>query len=219
MKQGLKGYFITGLLVVVPLYLTVYVLTIIARFMDGVLTILPEPLQPERFLPYHIPGVGILFTIGGIFIVGVLVTNFFGKKVLEIAERMMAKVPIVRPLYNSTKQLMETFFKKEDEGVRKVVLIEFPRAGVYSVGFLTSRVKGELRDKTNDGHVSIFLPCTPNPTTGYYIVAHEKDVIYLDMKVEDAFKVIMTGGLVVPNSASGTKGPFLQEPRSTAQVK
>lgn len=200
MNKGIKGYFITGLLIVVPLYLTIYVLTLIVRFMDNIFFILPEALQPDTYLAYHIPGLGIFFTLAGVFIVGVLTTNFLGKKILDFAEGFMARVPVVRIVYNSTKQLMETFFKKENEGFRKVVLIEFPKAGVYSVGFLTGKVRGELKDKTDENNVSIFLPCTPNPTTGYYIVAPEKDVIYLDMKVEDAFKLIMTGGLVVPNN-------------------
>lgn len=198
MNKGIKGYFITGLLVVLPLYLTVYVLSIIVRFMDKIFTVMPESLQPDHYLPFHIPGLGIIVTFIGIFIVGVLATNLLGKKMLEAAESLMGRLPLVRPIYNSTKQLMETFFKKDNEGFKKVVLIEFPKVGVYSVGFLTGRVREELKTRTAEDNVSIFIPCTPNPTTGYYIVARERDVIYLDMKAEDAFKLIMTGGLVVP---------------------
>ncbi|MBI5587310.1 MAG: DUF502 domain-containing protein [Deltaproteobacteria bacterium] len=198
MKKGLKGYFITGLLVVLPLYLTVYVLSIIVRFMDSIFVVMPVALQPDTYLPFHIPGLGIIVTFAGILIVGLLTTNLLGRKLLELAEGLMTKVPLVRPIYNSSKQLMETFFKKDNEGFKKVVLIEFPKTGVYSVGFLTGKVKGELKAKTGEDNVSIFIPCTPNPTTGYYIVARERDVIYLDMKAEDAFKLIMTGGLVVP---------------------
>lgn len=198
MKKGLKGYFFTGLLVVLPLYLTVYVLSIIVRFMDNIFVVMPVALQPDHYLPLHIPGLGIIVTLAGILIVGLLTTNLLGKKVLELAEGLMTKLPLVRPIYNSSKQLMETFLKKDNEGFKKVVLIEFPKAGVYSVGFLTGRVKGELKTKTGEDNVSIFIPCTPNPTTGYYIVARERDCIHLEMKAEDAFKLIMTGGLVVP---------------------
>lgn len=201
MNKTLKGYFITGLLVVVPLYLTVYVLTIIVRFMDGALLILPVALQPDTYLPYRIPGLGIIFTLAGVFLVGVLTQNFLGKKVLDLAESIMARLPVVRMIYNSTKQLLETFFKQDgSEGFRKVVMLEFPKAGVWSIGFLTGKVRGELKEKTCDNSLSVFIPTTPNPTTGYYIVAPEKDVIFLDMKVEDAFKVIMTGGLVIPSN-------------------
>lgn len=200
MKKGLKGYFITGLLVVVPSYITVYVLSLIVRFMDNIFTILPGSMQPDKYLPVHVPGLGIFFTVTGIFLIGLLTQNFLGQRILDLAESVMARVPIVRIVYNSTKQLMETFFRKDGDGSRKVVLIEFPKAGVYSVGFLTGKVRGEIRDRTGGDNVNIFIPCTPNPTTGYYIVAREKDVIRLNMRVEDAFKLIMTGGLVVPNN-------------------
>lgn len=198
MNKGIKGYFITGLLVVLPLYLTIYVLSIIVGFMDRIFTIMPALLQPDHYLPFHVPGLGIIVTFIGVFLVGVLVTNLLGKKMLDLAEGLMGRLPLVRPIYNSTKQLMETFLKKDNEGFKKVVLIEFPKAGVYSVGFLTGKVREELKAKTGEDNVSIFIPCTPNPTTGYYIVARESEVIYLDMKAEDAFKLIMTGGLVVP---------------------
>ena len=198
MSKSIKGYFITGLLVVLPAYFTVYVLSIIVRFMDNIFTIMPASLQPDHYLPFHIPGLGIIVTFTGVFMVGVLTTNLLGKKILEVAEGLFGRLPLVRPIYNSTKQLMETFFKKDSEGFKKVVLIEFPKVGVYSIGFLTGRVREELRARTGEDNVSIFIPCTPNPTTGYYIVARERDVIYLDMKTEDAFKLIMTGGLVVP---------------------
>lgn len=198
MSKGIKGYFITGLLVVLPLYLTVYVLSIIVGFMDKIFTIMPAALQPDHYLPFHIPGLGIIVTFTGVFLVGVLTTNLLGKKMLGLAEGLMGRLPLVRPIYNSTKQLMETFLKKDNEGFKKVVLIEFPKAGVYSVGFLTGKVREELKARTGEDNVSIFIPCTPNPTTGYYVVARESDVIYLDMKAEDAFKLVMTGGLVVP---------------------
>ncbi|MDO8426626.1 MAG: DUF502 domain-containing protein [Deltaproteobacteria bacterium] len=199
MKKGFKGYFITGLLVVVPLYITVYVLSLIVGFMDNVFVILPEFLRPDTYLPFHVPGLGIFVTIFGIFIVGVLTTNFFGKRLLVIGEKVLSKVPVLRVVYNATKQFMETFFT-DNQSFRKVVLIEFPRQGLYSIGFLTGKLSGELKSKTPDDSVSVFLPTTPNPTTGYYIMARESQIIPLEMKVEDAFKVIMTGGVVAPNN-------------------
>ncbi len=197
MKKGLKAYFITGLLVVVPLYISIYILSLIVGFMDNVFTIMPESLQPDVYLPFHIPGLGILVTIVGVFIVGVLATNFFGKRLLHMGEKVLSKVPVLRIVYNSTKQFMETFFS-DNQSFRKVVLIEFPRAGLYSIGFLTGKPAGELKNKTYDDSVSVFIPTTP-PTTGFFVMAREKDVILLEMKVEDAFKVLMTGGVVVPN--------------------
>lgn len=205
MKKGLKGYFVTGLLVVVPLYITVYVLALIVRFMDNIFAIVPAFLQPDAYLPFHIPGLGIFFTIAGIFIVGVLATNIFGKWVLKIAERIVSRLPILRMVYNASKQFLETFFSKEQDGARKVVLVEFPRKGAYSVGFLTGKTRGEVKEKTADSTVNVFIPTTPNPTSGFYIIVAESEVIPLDMKVEDAFKVLMTGGMVVPDSKAGFK--------------
>lgn len=199
MTKRIRHYFITGLLVVVPLYITVYVLSLIVGFMDSVFMLLPQAARPDAFLPFHIPGLGIIFTIICIFLVGVITANFLGKKLLYLGEKMLSKVPVLRIVYNATKQFMETFFAKEHEGFRKVVLVEFPRDGVYSMGFLTCKPTGELKKKTGDGFVSVFIPTTPNPTTGYYIVVPEDKVIAIDMRVEDAFKVIMTGGMVMPS--------------------
>lgn len=201
MNKGFKGYFVTGLLVVVPLYLSIYTLTLIVGFMDSIFTILPSVLQPDNYLPFHIPGLGIVFTVFAIFIIGVLAQNFLGKTILQLTEKLMGKVPVLRMIYNSTKQFMETFFSNDGKmGFRKVVLIQFPSPGLYSIGFITGKTTGELRDKTVANPVSIFLPTTPNPTTGYYIVVDEKEVIPLDMTIEDAFKVIITGGMVMPNN-------------------
>jgi uncharacterized membrane protein len=201
MTKMFRGYFMTGLLVVVPLYLSYYVLSIIVNSMDSMLTLLPVSLRPDTYLPFHVPGLGIIFTVFGIFMIGLLTTNYLGKTLLSLTEKGMARLPVVRMVYNATKQFMETFFNQENQGFRKVVLIEFPRKGLYSMGFMTSRVNGEIKHKTtSEPSVCVFIPTTPNPTSGYFAVVPEKDVIYLDMKVEDAFKVIMTGGMVIPNN-------------------
>lgn len=201
MTKIFRGYFITGLLVVVPLYFSIYVLSIIVGFMDGILNLLPRVAHPDTYLPFHVPGLGIIFTVFSIFLIGVLATNFLGKSALSFSEKIVSKVPVVRMVYNATKQFMETFFTSGGQGFRKVVLIEFPRKGVYSMGFLTSRVNGEMKRKTtSEPSACVFVPTTPNPTSGFFVVIPEKDVIGLDMKVEDAFKVIMTGGMVIPNN-------------------
>ncbi|OGQ07030.1 MAG: hypothetical protein A2W38_00180 [Deltaproteobacteria bacterium RBG_19FT_COMBO_58_16] len=207
MKKGLKRYFITGLLVMVPLYITVYVLTLIVGFMDNIFNILPMTLRPDTYLPVRIPGQGIVFTVIGIFIVGVIATNILGKRLFSIGERMLLRVPILRIVYNATKQFMETFFSDERDGFRKVVLVEFPRKGVYSLGFVTGRAKGEFQSKVPEGSISVFMPTAPNPTSGFLIIIEEADVIPMDMSVEDAFKVVMTGGMVVPPGVASHGGP------------
>lgn len=211
MKKGFKGYFFTGLLVVVPLYLSIYTLTLIVSFMDSIFNILPAFLQPDTYLPFHIPGLGILFTFFAVSMIGVLAQNFLGKALLRMTEKLMGKVPVLRMIYNSTKQFMETFFTNEKQGFRKVVLLQFPSKGLYSMGFLTGKTTGEIKEKTMDNPVSVFIPTTPNPTTGYFIVTSEKDIIPLDMRVEDAFKVIITGGIVMPDTES--KGFMVKNPQ------
>lgn len=201
LKAGFKRYFITGLLVVVPLYLTVNIFGLIVGYMDTLLKYLPEPLQPDTYLPFHIPGLGVLFTIGVIFLMGLLATNLLGKKLVEIGDGILARIPLFKGIYKPIKQLLETFLATGYSDFRRVVLIEFPSKGIYSVGFLTGVAAGEVQAKTAEKVVNVFLPTTPNPTTGFYLLIPEKDIIPLDMSVEDAFKLIITGGMVSPEKA------------------
>ena len=204
--KWLKRYFITGLLVVVPLYITVYVFLLLARALDGMFYILPLSLRPQSIIPFHIPGIGIIFAIAVILLVGLLTQNLVGRKLLQAGERILARIPFLRMVYNATKQFMETFFSKEHQGFSKVVMVEYPRKGVYTLGFLTGRTKGEVMEKTEGNTVSVFLPTTPNPTSGFYAIVHEKEVITIEMSVEDAFKIIMTGGIVFPDNGPGRAG-------------
>lgn len=198
MNKKLKSYFITGLLVVVPLYITIYIFTLIVGFMDGAYHLLPEALQPDKYLPFQIPGLGVIITLAGILIAGVITQNFMGRWLLHLAEKILMKVPVVKIVYNASKQFMETFFTTEHEGLRKVVLVEFPSKGLWSLGFLTGKVCEELQKKTPEEMLNVFLPTTPNPTSGYYVLIPKREVIMLDMSIEDAFKVIMTGGMISP---------------------
>lgn len=197
-KAGFKRYFITGLLVVVPLYLTINIFGLIVGYMDALLKYLPESLQPDTYLPVHIPGLGVIFTIAVIFLAGLLATNLLGKKMVEISDNILARIPLFKSIYKPIKQFLETFLATGYSGFRKAVLIEFPGKGMYSVGFLTGPASGEVQAKTTEKVVNVFLPTTPNPTTGFYLLIPEKDVIVLDMSVEDAFKLIITGGMVSP---------------------
>ena len=206
MKKGLKRYFITGLLVMVPLYITVYVLTLIVGFMDNIFNILPITLRPDTYLPVRIPGQGIAFTIIGIFIVGVIATNILGKRLFSIGEKALLRIPVVRIVYNASKQFMETFFTGDHEGFRKVVLVEFPAKGIYSIGFVTGRARGELKQNVHEKGITVFMPTTPNPTSGYLVIVEEAHTIPTNLSVEDAFKVIMTGGMVVPHGAPAPGG-------------
>ncbi len=202
MRKSIRRYFITGLLVVVPLYLSVYVFLLIVGFMDSLLDFLPPSFRPETYLPFHVPGIGIVATLAGIFVVGLLTANLLGRKLVDIGEKILAKIPFLWTVYKGTKQFMETFFARQREGFRRVVLIEYPRRGLYSIGFVTGKTMGEIQAKTEDKMLNLFIPTTPNPTSGYYIVIPEKDIIPLSMTVEDAFKIIMTAGMVVPGEGA-----------------
>ncbi|MBI5234458.1 MAG: DUF502 domain-containing protein [Deltaproteobacteria bacterium] len=205
MNKSIKGYFITGLLIVIPLVITVYVLRIIVTFAESLTAFIPAPLRIDTYLPVAIPGMGVVLTVILVFVVGVLGTNLFGKKLVELGERLLDKIPLIRVVYKGTKQFMETFFLGEESGFSKVVMVEYPRRGMYSIAFVTSRARGEIQAKTKETTINLFLPTTPNPTSGVYLVAPENDVVYLDMSVEDAFKIIVTGGLVVPPYKEGAE--------------
>jgi len=198
LRAGIKKFFLTGLLVVVPVYLTYYILSVLVRFADHLLSFLPQKFHPDTYLPFHIPGFGIIITFIFIFLVGVLTTNFFGKKMVLLWERILSKIPLIRTIYTASKQLIEAFFATNRAGFRRVVLIEYPRKGIYVIGFVTGIARGEVQNKTNEKTINIFLPTTPNPTSGFYILVPEKDTIPLKISVEDAFKLIISGGMISP---------------------
>ena len=198
MRATLKRRFLTGLLVVVPLYLTYYIISVLVNFMDRLLSFLPARFHPDTYLPFHIPGLGVIFTILFIFIVGVFATNLFGKRMVEIWESLLVRIPLIRSVYSASKQLIEAFFVTNRDGFRRVVLVEYPRKGVFVLGFVTGVTEGEVQRVTEEKVVNIFLPTTPNPTSGFYILVPEKDTIPLKMSVEDAFKLIISGGMVTP---------------------
>ncbi|MCK5237497.1 MAG: DUF502 domain-containing protein [Deltaproteobacteria bacterium] len=199
MKKLIKRYFITGLLILVPLYITGYVLLLIVGFMDSLLKFLPEVIRPETYLPFHVPGLGIIVTIVVVFLVGVLGANFFGKRLIRIGEWFLSKIPLIRSVYKASKQFLETFFLKDQEdGFRKVVLLEYPRRGMYGFGFVTGKTRGEVQRLTGENTINVFIPTTPNPTSGFYFAVPEKELTPLNMTVEEAFKMIMSGGMVMP---------------------
>ncbi len=199
-KRSIRGYFMAGLLVVVPAFITVSVIKIIATWVISLKESIPVFLRPENFMPYHIPGIEIAITIVGILIIGIVVTNFLGARLVNLYEATIEKVPVLRIVYKGSKQFLETFFSEDKEGFSSVVMVEYPRKGIYCLAFVTGRTRGEVQERTEENTINLFLPTTPNPTSGFYLVMPEKDTIPLSMSVEDAFKVIMTGGMVVPTN-------------------
>lgn len=212
MKKRLKRYFVTGLLVLVPLFVSLKILMLIVDFMDSLMRFLPPQLRPENHLPYDIPGIGVVITLVVIVIIGFLTTNFLGKSIVRLYEAMLIRIPILKTVYKASKQFVQTFFAEDNDGFSKVVLIEFPRKGLYAIGFVTCRTRGEVQKLTPEDTINIFIPTTPNPTSGFYFAVPKTDVMPLKMTVEDAFKVIMSGGMVVPESFEADKNGF-DEPK------
>ncbi|MFQ5901273.1 MAG: DUF502 domain-containing protein [Thermodesulfobacteriota bacterium] len=202
LKARFKRYFVAGLLVVGPLYLTYYILSILVGFMDHLLTFLPPKFHPDTYLPFHIPGLGVIISVLVVLLVGLIARNFFGKKVLEGWESLLSRIPLIRSVYTGTKQFIETFFITNKGGFKSVVVIEYPRKGLYSIGFVTGDSKGEVQTVTSEQVLNVFIPTTPNPTSGWYVLVPEGEAIPLEMSVEEAFKLIISGGMVTPGEAN-----------------
>ena len=192
----LRNYFITGIVVLIPIGFTLY----LSRFLINISTkLVPAGLNPNNYIPYAIPGIEILLTVIFITIVGGLSLSFLGKKFLQIVDNLFKRIPILRTIYSAIVQLTDSF--RNQEGSKKsVVLVEYPRKGSWAVGFATKENKGELKDKTNKELINVFVPTTPNPTSGFLLMFPKEDVIYLDMSFEEASKFIVSAGTSNPKS-------------------
>ena len=192
----LRNYFITGIVVLIPIGFTLY----LSRFLINISTkLVPAGLNPNNYITYAIPGIEILLTIIFITIVGGLSLSFLGKKILQIVDNLFKRIPILRTIYSAIVQMTDSF--RNQEGSKKsVVLVEYPRKGSWAVGFATKENKGELKDKTNKELINVFVPTTPNPTSGFLLMFPKEDVIYLDMSFEEASKFIVSAGTSNPKS-------------------
>ena len=194
----MRKYIIAGLLVWMPLGITFLVIRAIVGLLDRTLLLLPEPYQPDNLLGMHIPGLGVLLAAILVLTTGMIVANFLGKRLVVSWEHFLARIPLVRSLYAAIKQIMEAVLSTDAQSFRKVLLIEYPRKGVWSLAFLTSDNLGEVQAKTSSEVISVFIPTTPNPTSGFIIMVQKDDVIELDMAVEDGLKMIISLGVAVP---------------------
>lgn len=209
---GLRASFLTGLVVVLPIGLTIYLIWTVIGWIDGwILPLIPGPWKPdvvvrEIFGPdatIPVRGVGVVVFLVFTVVVGWVAKGLLGRSLLHWAERLVDRMPVVRSIYNGLKQIAETVFAQSETNFERACLVEYPKENIWAIGFVSTRAKGELQAKLN-GHgfedvISVFLPTTPNPTSGFLLYVAEKDVIYLDMKIEDAAKLIISAGLVYPN--------------------
>jgi len=186
----LRNYFITGVVVLIPIGITLY----LTKFLIGISSkIIPENINPNNYLPYAIPGLEILISIIIITLIGGLSLSFLGKKVLKLIDDLFKRIPILRTIYSAILQMTETFSNSKNEK-KSVVLVEYPRKGVWAVGFATKENKGEMAKKTNQKLINVFVPTTPNPTSGFLLMFPSDEVIYLDMNFEEASKFIVSAG-------------------------
>ena len=186
----LRNYFITGVVVLIPIGFTLYLSKILIGISSN---LIPKNLNPNHYLPFDIPGVEILISILLITVVGGLSLSFFGRRILKLIDDLFKRIPFLRTVYSAIVQMTETFSKKDDNK-KSVVLIEYPRKGVWAVGFATKENKGEMADKTNKKLINVFVPTTPNPTSGFLLMFPIEDVIYLNMTFEEASKFIVSAG-------------------------
>ena len=186
----LRNYFITGAIVLIPIGITIYLTLLIIRISSN---FLPVRINPNSYLPFDIPGLEILITIILITLIGWLSLSFLGKKFLEIFNNILKKIPILRTIYSAVGQLTESFTQSSDSK-KSVVILEYPRKGIWVVGFSTKDNRGEISKKTNEELVNVFVPTTPNPTSGFLLMVPKKDLIYLDMSFEEASRFIVSAG-------------------------
>jgi uncharacterized membrane protein len=196
--SALRKWFFTGLLVVVPGVITAWVLNWIVGLLDQTLQILPEAWHPDRVLGFHIPGFGVVLTLGILLAIGAIASNFAGRKLVQWGDAVVHRIPVVRSIYSSVKQVSDTLFSEGGNAFRKAVLVQWPREGVWTVAFVTGTPEGEVAGYLRDQFVSVYVPTTPNPTGGYFVMLRKTDCIELDMTVDAALKYIVSMGVVAP---------------------
>jgi uncharacterized membrane protein len=195
-----RKYLLAGLLVWLPLGVTVLVIKALIDLMDRVLVFIPDQYTPEALLGFHIPGLGVVLSLIVLFATGIVVANLFGKRLVAIWEALVARIPLVNTIYSAVKQVAEAVFANKGKSFRKVLLIEYPRKGVWAIAFYTGSTVGEIQEKTSKEVVNVFLPTTPNPTSGFLLMVPREDVIELDMPVDEGVKLIMSLGVIVPEA-------------------
>jgi uncharacterized membrane protein len=193
-----RKYFITGLLIWIPLVITIWVLKLIVETLDQSLLLLPPEWRTESFLGFHVPGLGVILTLVIVFVSGVLATNFLGARLVQLWNAILHRIPVVNSIYSSVKQISDTLFASSGQAFRKALLVQWPREGMWTIAFLTGRPGGDVVQHLQGDFVSVYVPTTPNPTGGYFVMMQRKDVIELDMSVDMALKYIISMGVVSP---------------------
>ena len=196
----MKKYFVTGLLIWIPLVITLMVLAWVVDTLDQILLIAPAAVRPDALLGFHLPGVGVLVTLLLILLTGLAAANFVGQRLVGFWEGLLSRIPVVKSIYYSVKQVSDTLFSSSGNAFRKALLVQYPRAGSWTIAFLTGTPGGDVRNHLDADYVSVYVPTTPNPTSGFFLMLPKSEVIELDMAVDEALKYIISMGVVAPPS-------------------
>ena len=198
MMSSIRRWLLAGLLVLVPLAITLAVLNWIVATLDQTLLILPVAWHPDRLLGFHLPGFGVLLTLGIVLLMGAIASNFLGRKLLMVGNALLRRIPIVRSIYSSVKQVSDTLFSENGNAFRKALLVQWPREGVWTIGFLTGLPGGDVVNHLPADYVSVYIPTTPNPTGGYFVMLKRAECVELKMSVDEALTYVISMGVVVP---------------------
>ena len=212
-KAGLftrvRNYFLTGLVIAAPISITIYLTWTFVSFVDQkVKPLIPAIYNPDNYLPFSVPGVGLFVAILGLTILGFITANYLGRSIIATGERVLSRMPLIRNLYSGLKQIFETALSQQQKSFQQAGLIEYPRKGIYAVVFISTEAKGEVKEKLQKGKdevIGVFLPTTPNPTSGFLLFVKKSDVKILDMSVEEAAKLVISAGLVSPEQQDNLK--------------
>jgi uncharacterized membrane protein len=206
MMSALRRWLLAGLLVLLPLMITVWVLNWIISTLDQTLQILPAHWQPHFLLGVHIPGFGVLLALVIVMVIGAITSNFLGRRLMYWWDSLLGRIPIVRSIYSSVKKVSDTLFSEKGNAFRKALLVQWPRPGVWTIAFLTGVPGGDVSRHLADDYLSVYVPTTPNPTGGYFVMLKRSDCIELDMTVDEALTYVISMGVVVPGSNSTSSG-------------
>ena len=195
----LRAYFFAGVLVTAPLAITFWLVWQVISWIDrSIKPLIPAKYNPETYLPFSVPGIGLIVALVFLTLVGAFTAGLLGRLVVRLGERILARLPVVRSIYSATKQIFETVLAQSSRAFRDVVLVEYPRRGIWAIGFITGTTEGEVQELTEDVVVNVFLPTTPNPTSGFLLFVPKSDLVYLSMSVEEGIKMVVSGGIVTP---------------------
>ena len=197
--QRMRAYLMTGILVVAPISITFYLAWIFIGFVDARVTpLIPAKYNPETYLPFALPGLGLLVLTVALILVGAATAGFIGRLWARVSEQILGRMPVIRNVHSAVKQILETVLAQQSNAFREAVLVEYPRRGIWAIAFITGRTEGEVQNVTEEECTNIFLPTTPNPTSGFLLFVPKEDLIRLDMTVEEAIKMVISGGIVTP---------------------